>query len=267
MPGGRQFDLGQRKRGEVVRVTLRGSAANVLLVDSSNLSNYKAGRRTNYIGGLVKKSPFHMTIPRSGHWYVVVDMSGLRGSANVAVEVLRGALPPARESLSRSPLMPIREAADEYAESTATEDARSPDAKPYDVFVCHAHADKEEVVRPLVAALRDENLAVWYDEFSLAIGDNLRRKIDAGLTRSRFGLVVLSPAFFSGGWKQYELDGLVSLEVGGDRQVILPVWHNVTASDVTRYSPSLAGKLARSTTERTIEEIAAEVAEVARRDV
>jgi hypothetical protein len=266
MPGGRQFDLGQRKRGEVVRVTLRGSAANVLLVDSSNLSNYKAGRRTSYIGGLVKQSPFHMTIPRSGRWYVVVDMSGLRGSTNAAVEVLRGALPPARETVSRSPLMPIRHAADQYAESVATDQGADPDEKPYDVFVCHAHADKEDIVRPLVAALREENLAVWYDEFSLAIGDNLRRKIDAGISRSRFGLVVLSPAFFSGGWKQYELDGLVSLEIGGDRQMILPVWHNVTAADVTRYSPSLAAKLARNTTDNTVEEIAAEVAEVARRE-
>jgi hypothetical protein len=48
--------------------------------------------------------------------------------------------------------------------------------------------------------------------------------------------------------------------------MILPVWHNVTAADVTRYSPSLAAKLARNTTDNTVEEIAAEVAEVARRE-
>lgn len=125
--------------------------------------------------------------------------------------------------------------------------------------------DKEEIVRPLAHALLEENLAVWYDEFTLKIGDNLRRKIDDGLVRSRFGVVVLSPAFFAGGWKQYELDGLVTKEVGSDQQLILPVWHNVSRDDVMRHSPSLAAKVARSTDEFSIEQIAAEIADVARR--
>jgi hypothetical protein len=268
MAGARQFDLGYRRAGEIVQVRLRGSSANVMLVDASNLSNYKAGRRVSGLGGLVTRSPYQLAIPRSGTWYVLVTMDGLRGSTSASVQVIRPArpLPPARTNLSaRSPLYPIREAADEYAD-VSSEGAPSPDEKPYDVFVCHAFADKEEIVRPLVSALGDAGLSVWYDESSVAIGDNLRRKIDAGLVRSRFGLVVLSPAFFSGGWKQYELDGLVSLEVGGERQVILPVWHNVTAADVLAHSPSLAAKVARSTAEYSVEQIAAEVAEVAKRE-
>jgi hypothetical protein len=260
-PAGRVFDLGQRKRGEIVEVTLRGSAANVLLVDSTNKRNYEAGRRTSYIGGLVKRSPHRMAIPRSGHWYVLVTMDGLRGRTSATVRVLPGALPPARASYAGAALGSIRQAADAYAE--VAEDAPPPDARPYDVFICHAHADKDEVVRPLATALRDQNLAVWYDEFELAIGSNLRRKIDEGLIRSRFGVVVLSPAFFGQGWKQYELDGLVTKEVAGDEQIILPVWHNVSQADVMGYSPSLAGKVARSTAEFSVEQIAAEIAAVA----
>ena len=53
-------------------------------------------------------------------------------------------------------------------------------------------------------------------------------------------------------------------EVTSDRQIILPVWHKVSQTDVMGYSPSLAAKLARSTTDRTVNEIAAEIAEVAR---
>ncbi len=60
-------DLGQRKRGEIVEVTLT-SGANVRLMDSSNLSNYKNGRRHRYIGGLAKQSPLRLQIPNSGHW-------------------------------------------------------------------------------------------------------------------------------------------------------------------------------------------------------
>ena len=90
-------DLGQRKRGEIVEVTLtRG--ANVRLMDSSNFSNYKNGRQHRYIGGLAKRSPLKLQIPNSGHWYVVVDMQGLRGSTKASFRMLPGALPEIREA-------------------------------------------------------------------------------------------------------------------------------------------------------------------------
>jgi uncharacterized protein YxjI len=113
----------------------------------------------------------------------------------------------------------------------------------------------------LVNALGERDVNVWYDEFQLKIGDSLRQKIDAGLARSRFGLVVVSHAFFAKNWPQYELDGLVSLEMAG-RQRILPVWHEITKEEVLGYSPSLADKVALSTATYTVEEIAQEIAEV-----
>src|ERR1700679_1154193 len=97
----------------------------------------------------------------------------------------------------------------------------------YDVFICHASDDKTEVGRPLAEALIASGCKVWYDEITLKIGDSLRRKIDEGLARSRYGIVVLSPAFFSKEWPKYELDGLVAREMSDAMKVILPVWHNV----------------------------------------
>lgn len=132
----------------------------------------------------------------------------------------------------------------------------------YDVFVCHASEDKDEVARPLAESLRAEGLEVWFDEFALRIGSSLRRSIDRGLANSRFGVVILSPAFFDKGWSNYELDGLVTREVSGGGQIILPVWHRVTKAEVTGYSPSLADKLARNTADYTVAEIASEISEV-----
>jgi Domain of unknown function (DUF1883) len=70
-------DLGQRKRGEIVEITLT-NGANVRLMDSSNLNSYKNGRRHNYIGGLAKRSPVRLQIPSSGHWHVAVDYAGFK---------------------------------------------------------------------------------------------------------------------------------------------------------------------------------------------
>ncbi len=114
----------------------------------------------------------------------------------------------------------------------------------YDLFICHASEDKESIVRPLAEALRLENVEVWYDEFTLKLGDSIRRSIDKGLSQSRFGVVILSKAFFEKKWPQYELDGLAEREMKGKDRIILPVWHNITHNEVMAYSPELAGRKA-----------------------
>ncbi len=123
-----------------------------------------------------------------------------------------------------------------------------PAPQEWDAFICHASEDKDDFVRPLAEGLRQNGLEVWYDEFTLKVGDSLRRAIDRGLQHSRYGVVVLSPAFFAKEWPQKELDGLVAKEVGG-KKVILPVWHKVTAADVRKYSLTLADKVAANSSE------------------
>lgn len=133
--------------------------------------------------------------------------------------------------------------------------------KKYDVFISHASEDKNDVARPLAEALQNNGLSVWYDEFELKIGDSLRRKIDKGIANSNFGVIVISRDFISKGWTNYELDGLITRAVNGE-QKMLPIWHNVTKQEVINYSPSLADKLARNTTDFTIQEIADEIADL-----
>ncbi len=116
--------------------------------------------------------------------------------------------------------------------------------KDKDVFISHASEDKN-FVRPLADALQKSGLSVWYDEFALTVGDGLRKKIDEGLAHSRYGIVVLSHSFFAKEWSQFELDGLISKEVGEiGIKVILPVWHQISFDEVKRYSPMLSGRFA-----------------------
>jgi hypothetical protein len=117
--------------------------------------------------------------------------------------------------------------------------------KKWDVFISHATEDKQELVRPLALALQGKGVTVWYDEFSLKLGDSLRASIDYGLANSRFGVVVLSKNFFAKHWPVQELNGLATREVKGDK-VILPIWHKVSFDEVATFSPTLADKLASS---------------------
>lgn len=102
-------------------------------------------------------------------------------------------------------------------------------------------------MRPLVAHLDARGLSVWLDERKIRVGDSLRGSIEGGLAHSRFGVVVISPAFPTKLWAQRELDGLVAKEVNGGVKVILPVWHEVDVDYVAEHFPILADRLGAPT--------------------
>jgi hypothetical protein len=82
------YDLGEQQEGTTAVVRLRGSSANVLLLDAQNFAYYRAGQKFAYAGGLSRRSPVRLEVPKDGHWYVVVDLGGYGGRVQAAVEVL-----------------------------------------------------------------------------------------------------------------------------------------------------------------------------------
>lgn len=83
-----QSDLGYLDAGAQVDVALRGTEANVMLVDPVNLDRYKSGVRFEYFGGHFTRSPARIAVPRAGHWHVVVDLGGSAGRVEASVNVL-----------------------------------------------------------------------------------------------------------------------------------------------------------------------------------
>lgn len=253
-----KYDLGHLERGATVEVAL-GSQANVQLMDASNYRTYAAGRggQYRYTGGLARTSPVRLLVPASGHWFIAIDLGGRSGSVRSAVSVVgppRGDLPEIRSSAAA-----LRQIVRSTPEAPPSPDVMG--GQVWDVFISHASEDKAGVARPLAAALADHEVTVWLDELELRIGDSLRRKIDQGIRSSRFGVAILSPAFFAKGWTQYELDGLVTLTVAGE-QSLLPIWHDMGREDVLAHSASLADKVALRTADLPIAEIAAQIAAV-----
>jgi len=127
----------------------------------------------------------------------------------------------------------------------------------WDVFISHASDDKAAVAIPIAEELRRAGLTVWIDAHELTLGDSLRAKIDEGLGHSRFGVVILSEAFFAKDWPGRELNALVALD-SKNRKVLLPVLHGINHQQVAHYSPMLADKLSTST-DRGIQHVAMEI--------
>lgn len=118
-----------------------------------------------------------------------------------------------------------------------------------DFFISHATEDKAEIARSLATELSTRGFSVWYDEYSLTMGDHLRQEIDKGLQTCRYGIVILSPNFFAKQWPQYELDTLLDREIHERRKLILPIWHKIGDKDVARHSTKLAIRYAAHTSD------------------
>jgi RNA-directed DNA polymerase len=132
-----------------------------------------------------------------------------------------------------------------------------------DVFISHASEDKAEVAKELADRLIAEGITVWYDEYSVRLGDDLLHKIDEGLVNSQFGVVIFSPNFFAAKktWTPREYSGLVAGEDVDKEKRIIPVWHKITREELYRKSPTIANRLALLTSKMTIEEMAKKIAE------
>lgn len=133
--------------------------------------------------------------------------------------------------------------------------------KEYDFFISHASEDKKEVAEPLAIELEKLGANVWYDKFTLKVGDSLRKSIDSGLATSKYGIVILTSTYFKKFWTEKELNGLFSKYSEGNCK-ILPIWHNISKEEVSKNSPILSDILGLKTADYTIEEIAKELYEV-----
>jgi len=112
-------------------------------------------------------------------------------------------------------------------------------------FISHDSRDKDSLVRELALELSKLMCPVWYDEYSLRVGDSLRESIETGLKETQKCVVVLSPNYLANdGWSKAEFDSVFTREMLEKENVILPVWHEVSAQEVYEYSPSLANKVA-----------------------
>ncbi|PTB96221.1 hypothetical protein C9994_08350 [Marivirga lumbricoides] len=117
----------------------------------------------------------------------------------------------------------------------------------YDVFISYAVEDKISIVNELVEKLEESGIKVWYASKRLSVGRGVHETIKEGLNKSRHGIVVLSHNYFAKAWPQKELHVLWALENNEERR-ILPLWHNISESEIKSHDPMLADNYGISTT-------------------
>jgi hypothetical protein len=112
-------------------------------------------------------------------------------------------------------------------------------------FISHDSRDKDAIARPIAVGLAGLMCPVWFDEFSLKVGDRLRESIERGLREARKCILVITPNFIANhGWTREEFNAIFTRELVDGADVILPVWHDVSRDQVFEFSPVLANRFA-----------------------
>lgn len=128
-------------------------------------------------------------------------------------------------------------------------------------FISHDSRDKDDLVRELAKELYRLACPVWYDEYTLKGGDNLRESIEKGIKEAKKCILILSPNFLENEkWAKSEFETIFVREIYKKEDVIIPIWHNVSEDDIYEYSPKLLSKVGL-TTSMGIKELAKEIIE------
>ncbi len=112
-------------------------------------------------------------------------------------------------------------------------------------FILHDSRDKDLIARPIAQRLTKLMCPVWFDEYSLNVGDRLRESVERGLRECRKCILILSPRFLNNpGWTKVEFNSIFTRELLEQKDLILPVWHEVDEREVFDYSPTLTDRVA-----------------------
>ncbi len=116
-------------------------------------------------------------------------------------------------------------------------------------FISHDSKDKD-FARQLAVEMTRLSCPVWFDEFTLKIGDDLRAKIEKGLKEAKRCILIISPDYIRNErWASTEFESIFNRELMERTKVILPLWHNVEADEVYHFCTMLTGRFARKTDE------------------
>lgn len=249
-----RYDLGDLKEGHIVEVTLRGSAANVQLLDDEGFQSYKGRKPYRYVGGLATVSPIYLQVPHSSHWNLIIDMRGLIGTVDCSVKLMQ--TPPASMRTLMTQIM-----YNNGIESKVITKWPVPakDDK-YDVFITYVIEDWKKVVLPLSHSLAQTGLSVGVNEFEVKGGRPLLDSLNDGLASCRYGILVLSKSMLLKRWRNAVWESATE-RILSSKKPIFVIWHDVTESDVIyECGEELAKKPARWTGSSSIESIASEIA-------
>jgi RNA-directed DNA polymerase len=92
----------------------------------------------------------------------------------------------------------------------------------YDVFLCHASEDKEDIAKPIFEDLSNAGIIVFLDDKYIKWGDSFVEKINHALGKAKYVIAILSSNSVTKAWPVKEINASIAREIVG-KQKFLPL--------------------------------------------
>lgn len=114
----------------------------------------------------------------------------------------------------------------------------------YHYFISHSTQDQLSFVKPLVQALEQKGLRIWFSGKDIGKGNSIARSINHGIPASQSWIVVFSKNAlqnFTYSWVEREVDTIIEFE--GANRLIIPIYLGVSPEEVKQTYPLMARNL------------------------
>ncbi len=108
----------------------------------------------------------------------------------------------------------------------------------FDVFLSYASEDIIDAER-LHAALKRKGISVWFAPLQISWGGSLTRTLEAGMERSRYGVLLISAAYLEKPWPMAELARWLHHTYISKQRVMIPVRLRLTHGELINSRPLL----------------------------
>ena len=82
------FKEGNFKKGDILSIII-DRKVNIYLMDNINFTRYKNNNSCEYYSSASNNSPYNITVPRTDHWFIVIDLGGGTGILTYSIKVFK----------------------------------------------------------------------------------------------------------------------------------------------------------------------------------
>ena len=250
------YDLGQAKEGNQIEVVL-GYAVNVRIMNEENYDSFSQNGTHRFMGGYIERSPYKVPIPFDDHWYTVIEAGSFFGKIKSLVKLKTD---PSEENASVVITPTTCELSPRKSLAKVTNFSDAVVKRKLKAFVLHYFKDTSNVAAPLAEAFEKRGLPINYSDYMLEPGDDAMQAIKTGLSKHKFGIIIISRSMVNAGWKQADIDyikDLIQVE-----KLLIPVWQNITKGLLSHHWPAFEELLINEPEKKDSHQIADEIIDI-----
>ena len=128
------------------------------------------------------------------------------------------------------------------------------------VFLSHSSLDKPEI-EEIIPLLNGMDLPVWFDKYSIALGDSITDKVQEGIQQSSIVLFWITEHFLDSRWCKFEMRAFIKKLIEEDVRVISVLDRGIQISRLPLFLQDIKCLMRE---ERTIYQVAQQIASALR---